>query len=132
MAVSIENEEKMVELPAIILGKTSTSDLTSYMAPEILKREKLIQGCESKIDYFSLGCVLLEMCSGRRPSTKHNLSQAGPKLPWLINKDLKTLIQGLMNPYPLDRYGFERVTISPWLFDVSELFYTSANFNNKI
>ena len=113
LALSIHNGEKLVELPATI-----SVDLASYMAPEVLKCEGIIRGCESKIDYFSLGCVLLEMCTGKSP-IQNNMINGSPRVPWLMKKELKFVIQGLLTPNPLKRFGNNQIKASSWLHDVS-------------
>ena len=127
LAISINDVDKLTQLPPIILNPTL--DLTAYMAPEVLNHEQIIEGCESKIDYFSLGFVLLEMLTGKPPpppsvavvSQNNIIKSSIVKLPWFMNKQLKILIQGLLDPHPLHRYGFELIAVSLWLTNVSAI-----------
>ena len=114
MAVSIDNPESLTEPPPTVSNAQSIKDnMTAYMAPEIIKRDFIIAKCESKIDYYSLGCVLLEMITGKAPSAKKS-----PSIPFFMNGDLKKLIKGLLLTDPVKRFGFEKVTASYWLYDV--------------
>ena len=113
LAVYIDNTDNITDLPSIV-----TADLESYMAPELLKRQGVLRGYAYKIDYFSMGCVLLEMCTGKSP-LQNNVSSGSPRFPWLMKKELKKLIQGLLLSQPNKRYGYKQVRASPFLRDVS-------------
>ena len=110
----MDDPGKLTEPPPS-LAHSNLEDLTAYWAPEVINRDFLIEGCESKIDYYSLGCVLLEMVSGHR---KGFMNKTTISLPYFIPRDLKSLIRGLLDKSPLGRYGFELVTCSPFLIDV--------------
>lgn len=55
-----------------------------YMSPEVIKGEN--PGRASAVDIWSLGCVILEMCTGRRPwasldnewAIMYNIAQGNP------------------------------------------------------
>lgn len=62
-----------------------------YMSPEVIKGQN--EGRPGAIDIWSLGCVILEMCTGRRPwasldnewAIMYNIAQGNP--PQLPSKD---------------------------------------------
>lgn len=62
-----------------------------YMSPEVIKGQN--EGRHGAIDIWSLGCVILEMCTGRRPwasldnewAIMYNIAQGNP--PQLPSKD---------------------------------------------
>lgn len=55
-----------------------------YMSPEVIKGQN--EGRQGAIDVWSLGCVILEMCTGRRPwasldnewAIMYNIAQGNP------------------------------------------------------
>ncbi|KAG6907249.1 hypothetical protein DXG01_009702 [Tephrocybe rancida] len=97
-----------------------------YMAPEILRHEKY----SAKVDLWSVGVVLFEMCVGKPPFHAHNhiellgeMEQSnGLKFPdespnpensgggskeSPVPRDVKELIRVLLKRNPVDRVGFE-------------------------
>ena len=79
-----------------------------YLAPEVL----LKKGYDKAVDWWSLGCVMYEMLSGKLPfaikrgiklSTK--IYEKGVEFPKNMNNDAKDLIQKLLVVDPKDRLG---------------------------
>ena len=121
MAISMDDVGKLTEPhPQITkINNFSSIDLTAYMAPEFIKRDYIIEGCESKMDYFSVGCVLLEMLTGKPPKTQKKTAQwKSPRVSWLMGKKLKLVLRGLLHKIPTARYGYDHVITSDWLYDV--------------
>ena len=117
MAISIDDVAGLTEPHPMPTNTPVTSDVTAYTAPELVRRDFIIEGCETKMDYYSLGCVLLEMLTGEPPS--NTMRNSGPHLSLFMKKDLKALIRGLLKRNPVERFGFELVTTTQWLYDVS-------------
>lgn len=86
---------------------TSIIGTPEYMAPEVLKGEKY----DYLVDWWSLGCVIYDMMTGKPPFTgnshkviqdkiiKHKL-----KLPFYFSLDAKDLLNKLLNKSPSKRF----------------------------
>ena len=79
-----------------------------YLAPEVL----LKKGYDKVVDWWSLGCVMFEMLSGRLPFPIKRGIKLSPKLyekdvdfPRSITKEAKDLIQRLLVVDPMKRLG---------------------------
>ena len=79
-----------------------------YLAPEVL----LKKGYDKGVDWWSLGCVMYEMLTGKLPFAikrgikfSPKLYQKGIEFPKNINKDAKDLIEKLLVVDPQERLG---------------------------
>ena len=79
-----------------------------YLAPEVL----LKKGYDKGVDWWSLGCVMYEMLTGKLPfaikrgiKLSPKLYQKGIEFPKNINKDAKDLIEKLLVVDPQERLG---------------------------
>ncbi len=79
-----------------------------YLAPEVL----LKKGYDKAVDWWSLGCVMYEMLSGRLPfcikrgmKLSQKIYEKGVDYPPIISKDAKDLIQKLLVVDPQKRLG---------------------------
>ena len=79
-----------------------------YLAPEVL----LKKGYDKGVDWWSLGCVMYEMLTGKLPfaikrgiKLSQKLYQKGIEFPKNINKDAKDLIEKLLVVDPQERLG---------------------------
>ena len=79
-----------------------------YLAPEILSNE----GYEKSVDFFSLGCLMYKMLSGKSAYkvSKYNIlsieNYKVPKMPNSFNISEKDIISKLLNPNPKKRLGY--------------------------
>lgn len=78
-----------------------------YMAPEILKG----QDYDYKVDWWSLGCVIFDMMSGKPPFTGNSHKAIQDKilskklvLPFYFSMDAKDLLNKLLNKNPSKRF----------------------------
>lgn len=131
MAVSIQDRAYLTEPSGIGIPKQTNSngeitkeeikqselEVKKYMPPELVNREVILEGCEVKMDYFSAGCVLLELLTGQSPSTVAT-NRCNPSLPFFMKKALKQLIHGLLMKNPLARFGYAQIMSSSWIKNV--------------
>ena len=85
----------------------------AFMAPEVLRGEQYGRSA----DIWSLGCVIIEMSTGKPPWDAHNLNNAfaliykiassprPPDIPTHISPALKDFCTRLLQPDPKDRPG---------------------------
>jgi serine/threonine protein kinase len=80
-----------------------------YLAPEIL----LKQGYGKTVDWWCLGCIIVEMLTGNPPFNEQNrfdlfekIKFANVKMPLGISLDLQDLIQKLFEKDPKNRIGY--------------------------
>ena len=99
-----------------------------YVAPEIaggfMKKNHSFP-----VDWWGLGCVLFEMIAGKAPfgdtdkmskfEIFNNINAKNPSVPFFTNKQLKSLINGLLVKDPNSRMNWKHVQSHPWLTDVS-------------
>lgn len=81
-----------------------------YMAPEILKGEEYDYG----VDWWSLGCVIYDMMSGKPPFTGNSHKVIQDKilknklsLPFYFSLDAKDLLNKLLNKNPQKRFQID-------------------------
>lgn len=89
---------------------TSIIGTPEYMAPEVLKGEQY----NFKVDWWSLGCVIYDMMSGKPPFTgnSHKVIQEKIiknklKLPYYFSMDAKDLLNKLLNKNPEKRIAVD-------------------------
>lgn len=95
-----------------------------YVAPEIaggfMKRAHGFP-----VDWWSLGCVLMEMTTGNAPfgdtanmskfEVFNNINSNSVSYPIFMNADLKFLLKGLLEKEPTKRFGWDAVKACKWL-----------------
>ena len=79
-----------------------------YLAPEVIKKK----GYDKAVDWWSLGCVMFEMLTGKIPfpikrGVKLNMTiyEQGVNYPSILTKNAKDLIQKLLILNPSERLG---------------------------
>jgi len=79
-----------------------------YLAPEVIKKK----GYDKAVDWWSLGCVMFEMLTGKIPfpikrGVKLNMTiyEQGVNYPSILTKSAKDLIQKLLILNPSERLG---------------------------
>eukprot|EP01099_Mayorella_cantabrigiensis_P006222 TRINITY_DN5145_c0_g1_i1.p1 TRINITY_DN5145_c0_g1~~TRINITY_DN5145_c0_g1_i1.p1 ORF type:complete len:294 (+),score=38.46 TRINITY_DN5145_c0_g1_i1:199-1080(+) len=103
-----------------------------YRAPEIVKREPYTG---PEIDLWSLGVILFELVSGKRPFTppallfergfgdeedqkiEAQIVKGEFSMPTFLSPNLEDLIRGLLTMDPKNRFTSQQVFASPWLID---------------
>ncbi|KAL7662635.1 Serine/threonine-protein kinase psk1 [[Candida] zeylanoides] len=85
---------------------TSIIGTPEYMAPEVLRGEHYDQ----RVDWWSLGCVIFDMMSGKPPFTgnshraiQEQIIRAKLKVPFYFSLDAKDLLAKLLNKNPAKR-----------------------------
>lgn len=80
-----------------------------YLAPEIL----LKQGYGKTVDWWCLGCIIIEMLTGNPPFNEQNrfdlfekIKFSNVKIPIGISSELQDLIQRLFEKNPKNRIGY--------------------------
>jgi serine/threonine protein kinase len=109
-----------------VYGKTYTICGTPhYIAPEVL----LNKGYGPEADWFSFGVVLYEMFTGLMPfegdaqmDIFKSIINDKPKFPSSFDRDIVTLIKGLIRKDPTKRYGANKVK--------SHEFFKRVNFEH--
>lgn len=106
-----------------------TCGTVMYIAPEVVNKVK--HGFA--VDWWALGCILLEMLTGEAPfgdsddmnkfEIFNNITEKKPRLPFLMSFSLKTLIKGLLHKDQDQRFGWSQIIASPWLQDVRLVFF---------
>lgn len=82
-----------------------------YMAPEVLKGDEY----DFKVDWWSLGCVIYDMMSGKPPFTGNShkaiqdkIIKNKLKLPYYFSMDAKDLLNKLLNKTPEKRFPVDK------------------------
>lgn len=98
-----------------------------YMAPEILKGEDY----DYKVDWWSLGCVIFDMMSGKPPFTGNSHKAIQDKiltkkltLPFYFSMDAKDLLNKLLNKNPIKRFPVD----DSWEKFTSHRFFRKINW----
>lgn len=86
---------------------TSIIGTPEYMAPEILKGDKY----DYSVDWWSLGCVIYDMMTGKPPFTGNShkaiqdkIIKNKLKMPFYFSMDAKDLLNKLLNKNPAKRF----------------------------
>lgn len=89
---------------------TSIIGTPEYMAPEVLKGEEY----DFKVDWWSLGCVVYDMMSGKPPFTGNShkaiqdkIIKNKLKLPYYFTMDAKDILNKLLNKNPEKRMSVD-------------------------
>jgi serine/threonine-protein kinase len=101
-----------LDLSATNAGAATVSGTLPYMSPEVLRGEP----ASERSDLYSLGCVLYEMTTGRRPHPEQQVSQLlyavlhqAPRPPRALNPEISEGMQRVigraMAKEPDERYG---------------------------
>lgn len=94
-----------------------------YVAPEIASGFNQNHG--HPVDWWGLGCVLVEMLTGDAPfgdtekvskfEIFNNINGSPPRLGMTMKSNIKTLAKGLLDKDPTKRFNFENVRRCEWL-----------------
>jgi len=99
-----------------------------YMAPELVG--KSLKATHSfPVDWWALGCVLVELITGEAPFGNsenmskfeifNRISESPVRLPFLMSMSLKSLVKGLLEKNDSKRFCFDEVSQSSWLKGVN-------------
>ena len=129
------DEEGHVRLTDFGLSKVVCSDqeksnsfigTSEYFPPEMIRRD----GYSKPLDFYSLGCVLYFMLTGRLPHFRGDLAEmarmrlkgAPPAFPADVSVSAQHLCRRLLDPDPVSRIGSksgaDEIRIHPWLAGV--------------
>lgn len=95
-----------------------------YLSPEVWNNEPY----NGQTDIWSLGCILYEMCSLKRPFTARDANQLFAKvmrgiyepIPAKLSKDMKNLVTNMLNPVPSNRLTAEQILNLPFIQNVTK------------
>lgn len=90
-----------------------------YLSPEVWNNEPY----NSQTDIWSLGCILYELCSLKRPFTARDANQLYAKvmrgnfepIPARYSKNIKNLVSSMLNPVPSDRLTASEILQLPFI-----------------
>lgn len=109
-------------------GCKSIIGTPEYMAPEILKGESY----DYAVDWWSLGCVIYDMMSGKPPFTGNShkaiqdkILKNKLKLPYYFSMDAKDLLNKLLNKTPEKRFNVD----SDWNKFINHRFFRKIDWN---
>ncbi|XP_033099180.1 mitogen-activated protein kinase kinase kinase 4-like [Anneissia japonica] len=96
----------------------------AYMAPEVIKQSEKKEGYGRASDIWSIGCVLIEMLTGKRPwhEYRHEYSivykvgdGAIPKIPEAASEEAKDFLHHCLQHNPEDRWTANRLLEHPFI-----------------
>jgi serum/glucocorticoid-regulated kinase 2 len=106
-----------------------------YLAPEVILHKSYGKG----VDWWTLGCLLFEMVSGKPPFYKNDRDELfegikfeNPNLPISLSKECRSLIVGLLNKDPAKRlgvHGAQEIKASSWFSGVNWSYLTSKKYD---
>ena len=92
-----------------------------FMAPEILRRT----GHNTSADVWSLGCLVIEMLTGKAPWTTlttdfeeiigYILNGIPPPYPKTLSQDCQHFLNGCLNNVPAARFTSQELLSHPWV-----------------
>ncbi|KAI7871701.1 kinase-like domain-containing protein [Spinellus fusiger] len=93
----------------------------NWMAPEVIE----LKGATTKSDIWSLGCTIIELCTGKPPYADVNPMTAlfriveddRPPLPDSISKELEHFLGLCFQKSPQDRPTADELSNHPWIFN---------------
>lgn len=105
------SKEKLIST----LPTYNSDQLPFYMAPEIMKNEY-----DKKVDIWSLGCLIYEMCTLQPAFTEEEILRlrTDPKLPHIpeyYSEDLNDLIKNMLKFSPEKRFDCENILNSEYV-----------------
>lgn len=98
-----------------------------YMAPEVLRGDDYDYG----VDWWSLGCVIYDMMSGKPPFTgnshksiQEKILNKKPQLPFYFSLDAKDMLNKLLNKNPTKRFQVD----TNWTGFMNHRFFRKINW----
>lgn len=90
-----------------------------YLSPEVWNNEPY----NSQTDIWSLGCILYELCTLKRPFTARDANQLYAKvmrgnfepLPARFSKNIRNLVSSMLNPVPSERLTATQILQLPFI-----------------
>ena len=113
-----EASDRTMEGSSKIMKAMSTMCGTmSYMAPEILNREKYMG---DKADIWSLGVVIYVLLVGFMPFRDEDTKKSEYNTPKCVKEEASDFISKMLILEPTERYSARRLLLHPWVKNQSE------------
>lgn len=114
---SMEGSSKVMKAMSTMCGTMS------YMAPEILNREKYLG---DKADIWSLGVVIYVLLVGFMPFRDEDTKKSEYSAPKYVKEEASDFVSKMLILEPKERYSARRLLLHPWIENQSE----SARLNS--
>lgn len=113
-----EASDRTMECSSKVMKAMSTMCGTmSYMAPEILNREKYLG---DKADIWSLGVVIYVLLVGLMPFRDEDTKKSEYKTPKYVKDEASDFVSKMLILEPDERYSARRLLLHPWVENQSE------------
>lgn len=100
----------------------------SYMAPEILNREKYLG---DKADIWSLGVVIYVLLVGFMPFRDEDTKKSEYSAPKYVEEEASDFVSKMLILEPEERYSARRLLLHPWIENQSESVRLNSGSSNS-
>ena len=119
---SMEGSSKVMKAMSTVCGTMS------YMAPEILNREKYLG---NKADIWSLGVVIYVLLVGFMPFRDEDTKKSEYSTPKYVKDEASDFVSKMLILEPEERYSARRLLLHPWVENQTESVRLKSGVSNS-